>query len=431
MSEYSPALTIESADASSPTSEAERIKIVDIVRGFAVFGILVVNMAWFNSPVYLYVMDVHWWTGTADRITTWFIRFFAEGKFYSLFSFLFGLGLTLQVTRAEARNARFAPLYRRRLSFLLLIGLVHGFLVWAGDILAAYALLGFLLLLFRNRKPKTLLIWAIICLSIPVLLTGLGVVALELGRSFPQSSQQIEASFAQSAEGYRELTEQSLRNYSQGSFADIMTQRIKDLGFMYFALVFIGPNIFALFLFGMYVGKRGYFQDIVAHLPLVRRAIWYGLVFGLVGNAVYVIAREYSNPAVPTLMSFVSSAAFFVGGPALCIFYLSSLIMLAQNQVWMKRLSPLAAVGRTAVSNYLFQSLICTTIFYSYGFSLYGKVGPALGVVFTVAIFILQLYLSRWWLQRFRFGPVEWLWRSFTYRKVQPMRLARPTAGSI
>lgn len=413
----------KSANGIAPTSETERIEVIDIIRGFAVLGILLVNMAWFNSPVYLYVMDVQWWTGTADRIATWFIRFLAEGKFYSLFSFLFGIGLTLQIARAEARDVRFVPLYRRRLFFLLLIGLLHGFLLWAGDILAAYAVLGFLLLLFRHRKPRTLVIWAVISLSIPVLLSGLGFVALELGRSFPESAKQIEASFAASAAEYKVLTDQSLETYSQGSFSEIMTQRIRDLRFMYFAEIFIGPNVFGLFLLGMYIGKRGYLQNIPAHLSFIRRVMWYGLTIGIIGNAAYVIALEYSNPSVPSLMSFVHSAAFFVGAPAFCFFFVSAIIVLTYTDEWKNRLSPLGAVGRTAVSNYLFQSVVCTTIFYSYGFGLYGKVGPALGIVFTVAIFTLQLFLSRWWLQRFRFGPVEWLWRSFTYRKLQPLSL--------
>lgn len=430
MSEHSPTPTTEPAHVTGPVAATERIETIDILRGFAIFGILLVNMAWFNSPVYLYVTDTQWWTGTADRIAIWFIRFIAEGKFYSLFSFLFGLGLTLQMTRIESRGVRFVPFYRRRLFVLLLIGLVHGFLLWAGDILAAYAMLGFLLLIFRpamRDKPKTLVIWAAISLFIPVLLVGLGFAAIELGRMNPQAAEQIDASFAQSAAEYEALTEQSFKAYSQGSYAEIMAQRTRDLGFMYFAMLFLGPNIFAFFLLGMYIGRHGFLENISTHISLIRRVMWFGLGMGILANTVFVIAREYSNPSVPSLLSFVHSAAFFVGAPAFCFFFVAAIIVLTQNKAWKNRLSPLVAVGRTAISNYLFQSLVCTTIFYSYGFGLYGKVGPALGILFTIAIFTFQVFLSRWWLQRFRFGPVEWLWRSVTYGKLQPMRFVHST----
>lgn len=422
MSEQPSILTGKPASVMPPVPAKERIELVDILRGFAIFGILLVNMAWFNSPVYLFVLDTQWWTGTADRITAWLIRFFAEGKFYSLFSFLFGLGLTLQMTRIGSRGTRFAPLYRRRLFVLLLIGLAHAFLLSAGDILVAYALLGFLLLLFRNRKPKTLIIWAVICLVIPVLFMGLGFVSIELGRSISQAAS-IDAAFAEAAANYRALTEQSLQVYSQGTFAEIMTQRMKDLEFMYFGLIFYAPNIFALFLLGMYIGRRGILQNIPPHFPFIRWILWWGLGLGILGNSVFVIAREFSNPSVPSLLSFVSTTAIAVGAPAFCFFYVACVIVLTQHAIWKKRLSPLAAVGRTAVSNYLFQSLVCTTLFYSYGLGLYGKVGPAVGLLLTIAIFVLQVFLSRQWLRRFQFGPVEWLWRSLTYGKRQPMRI--------
>lgn len=415
--------TVESQSIIQPVTLPERIDTIDIIRGFAVFGILFVNMAWFNSPFYLFFTDLGWWTGPADRIAGWLIGFFAEGKFYSLFSFLFGIGFALHLARIESRGVRFVPLYRRRLLVLLCIGLFHGLFLWAGDILVGYALIGFLLPLFRNHEPKKLLRWAVICLSIPVFIGGLGFAALELGRMNPHAAEQINATFAQSASKYKELVRQSLDVYADGSFSEIMAQRTIDLRFMFFSLLFVGPNIFAFFLMGLYVGKRGFFENVSANISFIRRVMWYGLVVGVIGNTVLVIAGEYSNPSVPSLLSFVHSVSFFVGAPAFCFFYVSAAVILTQNSAWKNRLSPLAAVGRTAVSNYLFQSLVCTTIFYGYGFGLYGKVGPALGIIFTIVIFISQVLLSRWWLQRFRFGPVEWFWRSLTYRKLQPMRI--------
>lgn len=421
---------LTSATAAGPTPVAERIEVLDILRGFAIFGILLVNMTYYNSPVYLIVTDLKLWSGTADQVTQWLIRFLAEGKFYSLFSFLFGLGLALQMGRAEIYGTPFVPLYVRRLFVLLLIGGLHATLLWPGDILAPYALLGFLLLLFRNRKPKTILIWAVVFLSIPVLIMGLGFAALELGRSIPHAAEQINAQFARQAAEYEALVHQSLRVYSTGTFAEVMDQRLQDLAFMYFVLLFMAPNIFALFLLGLYVGKRRIFLDIPSNLPFIRRVMWWGLGLGIIGNLVYATARAYANPSEPTLLAFLFTAAWMFGAPALCFFYAATIVHLTQHETWRKHLSPLAAVGRTAVSNYLFQSVVCAVIFLSYGFGLYGQVGPAAGLALTILIFVVQVLISQWWAKRFQFGPVEWLWRSLTYGKRQPMLLAQAAAAN-
>jgi len=404
-----------------PTQSGERIEIIDILRGFAIFGILVVNMAYFNSPVYLVVMPSDWWASGIDRIAQGLIRFFAEGKFFSLFSFLFGLGLAIQIIRAGERGAEFLPFYRRRLFILLIIGLFHAFVIWHGDILVPYAVMGFVLLLFRNRKPKTLIVWAIVLLLIPVLLTGLGAAMLELGRSVPDAKSQIDAQFAQQATRYQELAQQSLRVYSEGSVAEILSQRMDDLAFNYMGLIFYGTNIFAMFLLGLYAGRRKIFHDLSSHQQLLRRTFWWGLVLGVTGNLIYALAREYSIPSEPTLMSFVSAVGYAFGAPALCLFYVAVLTRLSQSEAWKKRLSPLAAVGRFPISNYLLQSIVCTLIFYNYGLGLFGEVGPAAGFALTVVIFAVQIVLSRWLVKRYKFGPVEWVWRSLTYRKRQPM----------
>ena len=400
-----------------PISPEERIQVVDILRGFAIFGILLVNMELFNSPIYQVMMGLQVWDRVADRLADLAIRFLAEGKFYTIFSFLFGFGLAMQMTRAESRGARFVPLYARRLSVLLLIGAMHAVLLWIGDILMTYAVLGFLLILFRHRSRRALILWATASLLISILfsaaLAGLGEFAEGSGRG--------GAGFSV---GYHALAEQAARAYGQGTFAEILKQRIKDLKFIYSFEIFFVPHFFAMFLLGLYAGRRGVFQNISSHLPFIRRVMAWGLGIGIVGNLVFVIEGEYLGLSESFLGALVSSTAYTVGAPALSAFYMSAITLLVQKEAWRKRLSPLAAVGRMALSNYLFQSLICTTIFYSYGLGLYGKVGPAAGAALTIAIFAVQIPLSVWWLRRFRFGPMEWLWRSLTYRRLQPMRPA-------
>lgn len=393
----------------TPTALTERMEILDVLRGFAILGILLVNMGAYNSPwIYLMNADVAWWTSGIDRLAEGMIQFVAQGKFYSLFSFLFGLGFAIQMIRAEARGAGFVPLYRRRLLALLMIGLLHAFLLWYGDILNTYALLGFLLFLFRKRQPKTILRWAV-----GLLILNAGVFLLFLFLMDP----------AQMQEGFRLAIDSSVKAYAHGSWADSMVQRAGDAMFIIFGgLIGAGPSIFAMFLLGLYAGKRDFFRNPTEHLPLVRKLNRWGLALGLVGNTAFVVGFELAEPMVVSLPGILSALGMAVGVPALFTFYVTAIVLLYQRPAWKRRLNWLAPVGRMALTNYLLQSVVCTMIFYNYGLGYYGKVGPALGLVFTAVIYLLQIPLSILWLKHFRFGPMEWFWRSLTYGKLQPLR---------
>ncbi len=418
-------MSIETAGSNlAPVRSSERLEILDVLRGFAIFGILLVNMPLYNAPLDLMVSGIKWWPGAADRAAEWFIHFFAQGKFYTLFSFLFGLGFALQMERAEAAGLPVAPVYRRRLLILLFIGLAHAFLIWWGDILVVYALVGFLLVLFRSVSEKKLLIWAGVFLFIPVLITGGLVALLELARLMPEVGREIDRGFAEEAKRYPILIKEAIRVYSSGSFSEIMGMRARDFAVTVgWSVLFFIPSVLGMFLLGLYAGKRRFFQNLTENLGLVRKIAKWGFGVGLAANLVYVVANEFSNYTVPSPTGLLALTALTFGAPALCFFYASTLILLFQDENWKKWLLPLAAVGRTAASNYLFQSVICTMVFYGYGLGFYGKVGPALGLVLTTVLFAMQIYLSRWWLKRFQFGPVEWFWRSLTYGKTQPFRL--------
>jgi uncharacterized protein len=408
----------------TPVRDSERLEILDVLRGFAIFGILLVNMPLYNAPLDLMVSGIKWWPGAADRAAEWFIHFFAQGKFYTLFSFLFGLGFSLQMERAEAAGLPAAPLFRRRLLVLFFIGLAHAFLIWWGDILVVYALVGFLLALFCSTGEKKLLIWSGVFLFIPVLITGGLVGLLELARTAPDIGREIDRGFAEEAKQYPALIKEAIRIYSSGSFSGIMAMRARDFAVTIgWSVLFFVPSVLGMFLLGLYAGKRRLFQNLPENMPWVRKVIKWGLMVGLVANLVYVVANEFSSYAVPSPTGLLALTALTFGAPALCFFYVSVLILLFQKENWKERLLPLAAVGRTAASNYLFQSAICTMVFYSYGLGFYGKIGPALGLVLSAALFLIQVFLSQWWLKLFRFGPVEWLWRSLTYGKRQPFRI--------
>ena len=400
---------------SGPTPLAERLEVVDILRGVAIFGILLVNMELFTTPIYQTGTAYRLWPGWANQTVDWVIRFLAEGKFYTLFSFLFGFGLAMQMERARVRGVRFVPLYVRRLLVLLIIGAAHALLLWIGDILVTYAVLGFVLLLFRNRRPRTVLTAAGACLLLAVVVNAApAAVALYADRAAATEPSDVDQTDAT----LELLAQQATRVYTQGSFAEIVRQRLRDLRFLYSFEILVVFGVLTMFLLGLYAGRRGLFHDVGAHRALIRQALWWGGGIGLAGNLAFAMTATHES----SLADLISAIGFEVGAPALSVAYMSGLTLLTQQAAWRARLAPLAAVGRMALSNYLFQSVICTTIFYGYGLGLFGKVGPAAGATLAVAIYAVQIPLSGWWLRRFQFGPVEWLWRSLTYLRIQPMR---------
>jgi uncharacterized protein len=406
----------------APVAPMQRIMTIDILRGFALLGILLVNMEYFNQSALNLVVDLKPPASPLDQAARWFIAFFAEGKFYTTFSFLFGLGMIIQMGRAGERRARFGRFWFRRMVVLLGFGLVHAYLFWPGDILILYSVLGVALLLWRKARPRTTLIWAFIFLIVPLVINGVLWGLVKMGE-MAMGSAEMERIFAQQVGDYAVQAAEADRIYATGSFLEITQQRARDMNFMYFTWPFIGFNVLAAMLLGLYAGKRGVFDNIPGHLPFIRKAWLWGLIIGVIGNALYVYFGEQANRAVPSLANLISLAGQSFGAPAMAIFYMASLTLLAERAVWRRRLAPLSLVGRMALTNYLAQSFICATLFYGYGFGLYGTVGVAGGVALTVVIYAAQVLWSGWWLRRFRFGPAEWLWRTFTYGKRQSMRL--------
>jgi len=406
----------------APVQPGERIQTIDILRGFALLGILLVNMEFFNHSFFNKMMTGIEPPTMLDQIARWSIAFFAEGKFYSMFSILFGLGMALIYGRVEARGLKFGPIYARRMLVLFGIGIIHAYLFWIGDILILYSLLGFVLLLFfRKAKPKTLLVWTVIFLLVPILINAGAWGLIELGKLTPDGSAMVEQILADQQQTYLAAGAQADMVYAGGTFAEITRQRVTDLEFMFGVMPFMGFNVLAAMLLGLYIGKRGIFADIPGRMPIIRKWLVWGLVLGVAGNLAYVVAGEFSSRSLPSLLNTISTIGQTIGAPALAFFYIAVITILAERPVWKQRLAPLAASGRMAITNYLMQTVICTTLFYGYGFGLYG-IGTALGVLVTIMIYAFQLVWSPWWLKRFRFGPVEWFWRVLTYLKPQPIR---------
>ncbi|WP_097654884.1 DUF418 domain-containing protein [Candidatus Chloroploca asiatica] len=406
-----------------PVAETERIATIDILRGFALFGILTVNMYLFSNPFQNYLLPLDPNMPWYDRVGLWLVHFLTEGKFYTLFSLLFGLGFALQLQRARARGGKFWTVYMRRLLVLLGFGLVHAFFIWIGDILVLYALLGFVLLLFSKvKRPRTLLIWAGIFLAIPQVLSLALAALIEFGRTVPEAAVQIEAAFVEQEAMFAQEAERAREVYQTGSFLEITAQRARDLQTMWLGTLTMAPTVLGMFLIGAYFGKREIFADLAAHATLFRRLVIWGFLIGIPANLYYAFAiMQVSRTIFGWDLAF-ANLALAIGGVAQSLAYLGSITLLSRRDPWQRPLSALAPVGQMGLSNYLLQSIIATLIFYSYGLGFFGQVGAAAGWLIAIAIYATQIPLSHWWMRRFRYGPAEWLWRTLTYLRLQPMR---------
>ena len=415
--------------ALAPVDRAERIGEMDVLRGIAVFGIFLVNMPLFNgvSGVFFNNPQTGWWPEWYNQAALSFIQIFAQAKFYTLFSFLFGLGFGVQMIRAEAKgSAGFAGTFRRRLAVLLAIGLVHFFLVWWGDVLHVYAILGFALLQFRKRSQKTLLLVAAALLLGPWL-GGAGYFAFRAvvpEKKDPAKEAENKKKREENKQKAKTEREDEVKVLGSGSYFDIVKYRApRNLKHM-MAEIFWSIELFCSFLLGLALAKSGMLDRPSDHLAFFRRVMWGSLAVGIIGTAGLLYLRTKNGPDAPNYIGFLESMSQeLFARPGVAFFYASGVVLLLQGAFWRRALSPLSAVGRMALSNYLFDSLLCTTIFYGYGFGYFGKIGFAAALALTAGIYICQIPASVWWLNRYRFGPVEWLWRSLTYGRRQPMRL--------
>jgi uncharacterized protein len=403
----------------SPISLQERIEILDVLRGLAVCGILIGNVQWF-SGYGMMPESLAQQSPLADRITHFLVWFFVEGKFYSIFSFLFGFGFALQISRAKERGDLEASLFKRRLFWLLVIGLAHAYLLWAGDILSIYALMGFVLILFRKKTDSSLLKWALVLLMIPIL-TYILLYILFVAFAPPEAVAKIDAAKIN-------MWTEAVKTVPQSSYLQILTgYNLNYIVGRYASLILEmrPPKILAMFLLGLYAYRRGFFQNLSSHQPLIRRVLRYGLILGLVGNIAFaaLAGAEAVFPPSPAGIAGVISYAF--GVPALALFYIALVATLWQKAAWRRLLAFLAPVGRMALTNYLLQTVICVLIFYGYGFRQFGRIGAGAATLIALAIFLFQVLMSAMWLKYFSYGPMEWIWRQLTYRQRLNLRLKR------
>ncbi|MCA0970687.1 DUF418 domain-containing protein [Halobacillus litoralis] len=373
----------------------ERVRVVDALRGFSLLGILIANMLIFQFGLYgkdeLDLYDVSQFDHVAHNI----LKVFVETSFMPIFAFLFGYGMIRMKESLERRDLKVKRHFSRRFVLLVLLGFLHGAFLWEGDILLAYGMTGFLLLLFMNRKKKTLMIWGVTLL---VLTSLLGYGSNELA----VTDQEIER--------MNEYVLQTIDVYGSGTYGEILDQRMNEDPLIlpdeaYLILLVLAP-LFTLpfFLIGMYAAKAEWFRNIHHHKKLwLKRGLRFSTV-GLVLKGMIVFLPEFNG----------SGIAYSLGGGILALGYIFLFSFFLENtNAW--AFKGFEAVGKLSLSNYLAQTLVCTTLFYGYGLGLFGKGSVLLGFSLALVIYSLQAVISYMWLKQFRTGMFEKGLRMWTY----------------
>lgn len=408
-------MALASDQRAVPIAASERSAILDALRGHALAGILIANMVGFIGFGLLEdaqreALPLSQFNDLAEFLVEWLV----VGKFYSIFSLLFGIGFAIQLARLEQRGEG-VPRYLRRLFVLFLIGLAHLLLLWFGDIVALYALMGAVLLLFRRASDQALLRWAVALWIVPIAWSAM----IHFAGINPADAIFQQAFLALTAMGITE--KEALPIYQSADIGLHLRTHVAESLFRFGDLTYQMrfTKVLAMFLIGLWVGRRAIYANLEPHRPLLRRVATIGLGVGLPLSAAMAVLSMTADDN--QALQFAEELAYCLGTPTLALGYAAAFALL-----WARGRRGLlewaAPAGRMALTNYLMQTLIQSAIFYGWGLGLIATLGLAFVFPLTAAIFALQVMYSRWWLARFRFGPVEWLWRSLTYGRRQPMR---------
>lgn len=393
---------------SAPISMAERIWAIDALRGLSLFGVLAINLDALFRVTFFEGFLPPSAASPVDRLAEAFLGFAFEFKAISLFSLLFGVGLAIQHGRL-VHDPRRPTLLLRRLLVLLGFGLVHLFLIWNGDILTEYGIAGLValpVLLFASRS-------ALLSASMLLLVLFIAIPWI-LPFAFPQFSTAWLTNHVAEA---RQI-------YGTGSFLEAMRFRIAEVPMIARFLAYIFPRTLALVFFGIWLWR----SDAIRRLSEHRTAL-VGVASGLIAVGLLLTAQDKGYLVLLQVSPFASFWLHFAWAtmgdvaPLLVASGYAALLLAGSGSASVRRVLQFAVpVGRMAFTNYIVQSIVLGLLFYGYGFGLTGRIGAAGGLAIAVAVYAAQAILSTFWLRRFRYGPLEWLWRSLMYGERQPWR---------
>ena len=392
-----------------PVTAAHRIVVLDALRGFALMGIALANFPEFSLWTFLAEAEqASMPTAGADRIVRFLQYLLVDGKFYTIFSVLFGIGFSIIISHAAQRGAAGFRIFYRRMAILLLIGVIHMMFIWSGDILALYALMGMALPLFRNVVPKRLLRWAAFFLLLPIAIVGFRIVTASnpaewfYAQWWTVAGQQgiHEDNFAtwlRDAESYREVFSFLFQGAVERMWEFVAGQR-------YF-------KVLGLFIIGYYIGRQQIFQQLETHRRLLVCVLRVGMFLGLPMSVAYAYESVSGHPwgsiaheVLYALSVYPLGLAYMAG---LCLLYL-------RRKAW-RGWQVLAYPGRMALTCYIGQSLLGILLFYGIGFGWGAGMGLCPTELISLAVFAFEILLCALWLRHFHFGPLEWLWRMLTY----------------
>ncbi|MBO4754049.1 MAG: DUF418 domain-containing protein [Bacteroidales bacterium] len=399
-----------------PVTAKQRYIILDALRGFALLGIAIANFPEFSLWTFLSEADAAAMpTASVDRVVRWAEYLLVDGKFYTLFSLLFGIGFSIIIGNAAKREANGFRFFYRRMTLLLFIGLLHLFFLWSGDILSLYALMGMLLPLFRNFSNKTLLIWAAVLLVLPI---GVDAV-VELWGLQPASwfydkmwyycgvygiSEERYAYWLQEQTTYTGM----FQFLVQGAY-ERMTEFID--GNRYF-------KVLGLFVLGFYIGRNRLYARLEEIRPLLRKVLTVGLVVGLPLSFVYAHSCMMHHPWGLTIHTALYTFSVF----PLAFGYVAAIVLayLRFGETSMTRF--FAAPGRMALSCYIWQTLVGIVLFYGVGFGFGAHIGLIWVLFISLGVYLLEVLYAKLRFLHFQFGPLEWIWRMLTYGRYLKLR---------
>lgn len=385
----------------------DRIPALDTLRGIAVGGILLANVLVFFGQVFMPAARAAALpTAPADHVARFLEHWLVDGKFYSIFSLLFGIGFGLQLVRGgEAAIPRF----RRRLHILIGIGAIHAFLIWAGDILMLYAFLGLLMPWFAKKRDDQLLQWAVGLFALPTVLYLLGLAVWMLVGPAATSAPSQANMPASILAIFEKVGTGTFKDTFLGNLV-MLAGRWADL----FASVRF-PKVLGMFVLGLWTVRTGVATNLAAHRALLVRWCILGLSIGLAANLLAAWGMDHWEYLPPSTGGLIAVVGQGVGVPMLALGYAATVgLLVVSGQRWIGVFAPM---GRMALTNYLTHSLVCVTLSYGWGFGLWWNIGASRVMGIAAIILAIQLPLSALWLRRFRFGPVEWVWRRLTYAR--------------
>lgn len=387
---------------SVPVKAKERIQAIDVLRGLALFGVLMVNLVTiFRVSIFQQFLPQAADVPVLDQLANGFVSTFLESKMISLFSLLFGVGLAIQFERLSSNDARMLLLLRRLL-VLLAFGLIHLCLIWNGDILTEYALIGLVAVPFLFVPNRGLAISALITFVLFVALSSL-----------------LPPGFWPTQDWIRQQVADANHVYATGGFADVLRFRMQEIGAILQLLIYISPRTLGLFLTGIWVWRTGVLRRPEMHKRTLIGVAILGISFGPI---LTFFEEMGSNPS--PLLHWISWA-IPLGPVFVALGYASIVLLLFTSSRARQVLGIFAPLGRMAFTNYILQSVIFGWIFYGYGLGYFGRLGAAQTFLLGLAVYIAQVLASTWWLRRYRFGPIEWLWRTLMYGARQPMTLPK------